>query len=102
MQSAFFKVAEVIPYEQAVDEMKKAIVKTFGKKGEDIVNMNHKAVDRGGEVEKIEIPAEWKNLEEKEKEEATDDLPDFIKNVAMPIHAQKGDELPVSAFVDRE
>ena len=102
MQSAFFKVASVIPYEQAVDEMKKAIVKTFGKKGEDIVNMNHKAVDRGGEVEKIEIPAEWKNLEEKEKEEATDDLPDFIKNVAMPIHAQKGDELPVSAFVDRE
>lgn len=102
MQSAFFKVANVIPYDQAVDEMKKAIVKSFGKKGEDIVNMNHKAVDRGGEVEKIEIPAEWKNLEEKEKEEATNDLPEFIKNVAMPIHAQKGDQLPVSAFVGRE
>jgi len=102
MQSAFFKVADVIPYEQAVDEMKKAIVKSFGKKGEDIVNMNHQAVDRGGEVEKIEIPAEWKNLEEKEKEEATNGLPEFIKNVAMPIHSQKGDQLPVSAFVDRE
>ncbi|MBS3775775.1 MAG: pyruvate:ferredoxin (flavodoxin) oxidoreductase [Bacteroidales bacterium] len=102
MQSAFFKVADVIPYEQAVDEMKKAIVKSFGKKGEDIVNMNHQAVDRGGEVEKIEIPAEWKNLEEKEKEEATNGLPEFIKNVAMPIHSQKGDQLPVSAFVGRE
>ncbi|MFW5944713.1 MAG: pyruvate:ferredoxin (flavodoxin) oxidoreductase [Bacteroidota bacterium] len=102
MQSAFFKVANVIPYEQAVDEMKKAIVKTFGKKGEDIVNMNRQAVDRGGEVEKIEIPAEWANLEEKEKEEATNGLPEFIKNVAMPIHAQKGDQLPVSAFLGRE
>ncbi len=105
MQSAFFKVANVIPYEQAVDEMKKAIVKSFGKKGEDIVNMNREAVDRGGEVEKIEIPAEWKNLEEKEKagvDAGSNGLPEFVKNVAMPIHAQKGDQLPVSAFVGRE
>ena len=103
MQSAFFKVANVIPYEQAVEEMKKAIVKSFGKKGEDIVNMNRDAVDRGGEVEKIEIPAEWKNLEEKEKAEVeSNGLPDFVKNVAMPIQAQKGDDLPVSAFVGRE
>ena len=103
MQSAFFKVANVIPYEQAIEEMKKAIVKSFGKKGEDIVNMNRDAVDRGGEVEKIEIPAEWKNLEEKEKAEVeSNGLPDFVKNVAMPIQAQKGDDLPVSAFVGRE
>jgi pyruvate-ferredoxin/flavodoxin oxidoreductase len=102
MQSAFFKVANVIPYEQAVDEMKKAIVKSFGRKGEDIVNMNREAVDRGGEVEKIEIPADWKNLEVKEEQEWNGNLPDFVKNVAMPIHAQKGDQLPVSAFVGRE
>jgi len=102
MQSAFFKVADVIPYDQAVEEMKKAIVKSFGRKGEDIVNMNHKAVDRGAEVEKIEIPAEWKNIQPGEEEAAYGDLPEFVRNVAMPIHAQKGDKLPVSAFVDRE
>src|SRR6056297_3344641 len=102
MQSAFFKVAEVIPYEQAVDEMKKAIVKTFGKKGEDIVNMNHKAVDRGGEVEKVEIPEEWKNIKVQEEQADYGGLPDFVKNVAIPMNLQKGDELPVSAFVGRE
>jgi len=101
MQSAFFKVADVIPYDQAVEEMRKAIVKTFGKKGEDIVNMNHKAVERGGDVEKVEIPKEWKDIKPKE-EEKEEDLPDFVKNVANPINAQKGDDLPVSAFVDRE
>jgi len=102
MQSAFFKVAEVIPYDQAVEEMKKAIVKTFGKKGEDIVNMNHKAVERGGEVEKVEIPAEWKNITVEDEQEETNHVPDFVRNVAMPMNLQKGDELPVSAFVGRE
>jgi pyruvate-ferredoxin/flavodoxin oxidoreductase len=101
MQSAFFKISEVIPYDKAVDEMKKAIVKTFGKKGEDIVNMNHAAVERGGEVEQVEIPADWKNIEVKEKED-TRELPDFIKNVVEPINAQEGDSLPVSAFAGRE
>ncbi len=62
MQSAFFKISGVIPYEKAVEEMKKAIVKDFGKKGEEIVKMNHAAVDRGGTVTKVEIPKEWKNL----------------------------------------
>ncbi|MFO7939779.1 MAG: pyruvate:ferredoxin (flavodoxin) oxidoreductase [Bacteroidales bacterium] len=101
MQSAFFKISEVIPYDKAVDEMKKAIVKTFGKKGEDIVNMNHAAVERGGEVEQVEIPADWKNIEVKDKED-TRELPDFIKNVVEPINAQEGDSLPVSAFAGRE
>jgi pyruvate-ferredoxin/flavodoxin oxidoreductase len=102
MQSAFFKLANVIPYEKAVEEMKNAIVKTFGKKGEDIVNMNHKAVDRGGEVEKIEIPEDWKKLSLKDENGESQDLPEFMKKVAAPINAQKGDELPVSAFVGRE
>jgi len=101
MQSAFFKIANVIPYNQAVDEMKKAIVKTFSKKGEDIVKMNHTAVERGGQVTKINIPAEWATIEVK-KVEDTRNIPDFIKNVVEPINAQKGDDLPVSSFVGRE
>ncbi|MGM0497199.1 MAG: pyruvate:ferredoxin (flavodoxin) oxidoreductase [Bacteroidota bacterium] len=102
MQSAFFKVSEVIPYEKAVEEMKNAIVKSFGKKGEDIVNMNNKAVDRGGDVTKIDIPADWKNLSDEEEQAADNDLPKFIRDVVNPINAQQGDKLPVSAFVGRE
>ncbi len=59
MQAAFFKVANVIPYEKAESEMKKAIYKSYGKKGEDVVKMNYAAVDKGSNVEKVEIPAEW-------------------------------------------
>ncbi len=102
MQSAFFKIANIIPYEDAVEEMKKAIVKTFGRKGEDIVNMNHAAVDRGSEVEKVEIPAEWANIKIKETEGLDDKLPEFVKKVAVPINLLKGDDLKVSAFLNRE
>ncbi len=102
MQSAFFKIANVIPYDEAVEEMKKAIKKTFGKKGEEIVRMNNLAVDRGGNVHKVEIPAEWAKLEGKKKTEKTSGLPDFIRDVAEPINSLKGDELPVSVFVGRE
>jgi pyruvate-ferredoxin/flavodoxin oxidoreductase len=102
MQSAFFKISNVIPYEKAVEEMKKAIQKTFGKKGEEIVRMNHMAVERGGQVEKIEIPAEWSKLNGKPKAEDTKNVPDFVKNVVMPINNLKGDDLPVSAFLGRE
>ncbi|MFP4470781.1 MAG: pyruvate:ferredoxin (flavodoxin) oxidoreductase [Bacteroidales bacterium] len=101
MQSAFFKISNVIPYELAVDEMKKAIVKSFGYKGEDIVNMNNAAVDKGGDVEQVEVPAEWSELSP-EQEKDTRDIPDFIKNVVEPINAQRGDDLPVSAFLGRE
>ena len=67
MQSAFFKIANVIPFEKAVEEMKHAILKSYGKKGEDIVNMNYAAVDAGGNaVEKVEVPAEWANIEVKD------------------------------------
>jgi len=101
MQSAFFKIADIIPYENAVAEMKKAIVKSFSLKGDHIVKMNNDAVDKGGEVTKIEIPAEWKNIQVV-KEQEVSNQPEFIKNVVNPINALKGDDLPVSAFIDRE
>lgn len=101
MQSAFFKIANVIPYDLAVTEMKKFIEKSFGMKGKDIVRMNHEAVDRGGEPVKVEIPAEWANLSI-EKTDMDADLPEFIKDVVNPINAMKGDDLPVSAFLGRE
>ncbi len=101
MQSAFFKIAEVIPYTDAVKEMKTAIVKTFSKKGDKIVNMNYDAVDRGGDVTKIEVPAEWANIELREEGDGKE-YPEFIKNFVNPINALKGDDLPVSAFLDIE
>ncbi len=101
MQSAFFKIALVIPYDMAMKEMKKAIVKTFGRKGEEIVNMNHTAVERGGDVEKVDVPSKWADIEIKQPKDERD-IPDFIRNVAEPINAQRGDDLKVSAFLGRE
>ncbi len=104
MQSAFFKIANVISFDKAVDEMKKAIYKTYGKKGEEIVNMNYAAVDKGGaEVQRVEVPAEWINITVKEESGLpADDVPEFISKVVRPINALKGDDLPVSAFLGRE
>lgn len=104
MQSAFFKITNVIPYELAVQEMKSAIVKTYGKKGEAIVNMNYAAVDAGGKEEnliKVEIPADWKNLPDEMLAE-NEARPEFIRKVVDVMNAQKGDDLPVSAFLGRE
>ena len=104
MQSAFFKIANVIPFEQAVEEMKKAIYKSYGKKGEDIVNMNYAAVDAGATaVVKVEVPAEWADIVVAEAEQSVDNSrPEFVRNVVDPINALKGDSLPVSAFNGRE
>ena len=101
LQSAFFKIANVIPYDLAVKEMKKAIDRSYGRKGENIVNMNYKAVEEGGNIVKVDIPEEWKNIEIK-KEKDTRDIPEFIKNVVEPINSQRGNDLPVSAFNDYE
>ncbi len=101
MQSAFFKIANVIPYEDAVEEMRKFIVKSFSLKGEEIVKMNFAAVEKGGEVEQVEVPAEWSKLKS-EKEKDDRNIPDFYKNVAEPMNLMKGDDLPVSSFVGRE
>ncbi|MBP8760552.1 MAG: pyruvate:ferredoxin (flavodoxin) oxidoreductase [Parabacteroides sp.] len=101
LQSAFFKIANVIPYDLAVTQMKKFIVKSYGKKGEDVVNKNYAAVDRGSEIVKVEIPAEWANIDVKPEAGHPEDS-DFIKNIVRPINAQAGDDLPVSAFKGRE
>ena len=101
LQSAFFKITGIIPYEEAVEHMKKAIVKSYGKKGEHIVNMNYAAVDRGGEYTKVEIPADWKDITAKfENPNAARLAPDFVKHIADVVNAQAGDTLPVSAFND--
>jgi len=101
MQSAFFKISEVIPYKQSVEEMRKFIVKSYGRKGEDIVNMNFAAVDRGGEVHEIPVDKAWAQLAP-EKVETPAGMPDFVRDVAHPINMLKGDDLPVSAFLGRE
>jgi pyruvate-ferredoxin/flavodoxin oxidoreductase len=102
MQSAFFKITGVIPYEKAVEEMKKAIVKSYGKKGEKIVNMNYAAVDAGGvNVVEVAVPAEWKGIK-LEEEVAASDRPEYISKFVDVINAQKGNDLPVSTFVGYE
>ena len=101
LQSAFFKITGIIPYEEAVNYMKKAIVKSYGKKGEHIVNMNYAAVDRGGEYTKVEIPADWKDITAKFENPNKDRLaPAFVKEIADIVNAQAGDTLPVSVFND--
>ena len=96
LQSAFFRITEVIPVDLAIEQMKKFIVKSYGKKGEDVVNKNYAAVDRGGEYEKVTVDAAWANLSDDEKAESK--VPEFVENVVKVINAQAGDDLPVSAF----
>ena len=101
MQSAFFKLANVIPVEDAVKYLKESIVKAYGKKGEKIVNMNYEAVEKGADaLVKIEVPAHWSNEEAKQTEEAatTVEEPEFITEILRPMASQEGDMLPVSAF----
>lgn len=100
MQSAFFKIAEVIPYDAAVKSMKKAIDKDFGRKGEEVVKMNYAAVDRGGDVTKVAVPAEWAKLGP-DTHTARVNAPAFI-TIADQINNLKGDDLPVSTFAGRE
>ncbi len=100
-QSAFFKLAEVIPFEKAVELIKNAIKKTYGKKGDEIVKMNCDAVD--GAIEalvKIDVPAAWKDAVDKDVKE--NNVPDFIKNIVQPVNAQAGNKLPVSTFAGIE
>ncbi|NLY85690.1 MAG: pyruvate:ferredoxin (flavodoxin) oxidoreductase [Tissierellia bacterium] len=102
MQSAFFKLSEVLPIEEAVEHLKKSIVEEYGTKGEEIVRMNYEAVDKGIEaLVKVNVPESWKDAKDEEVEEKKD-VPEFIKNVLEPMNRQEGDDLPVSAFVGRE
>lgn len=102
MQSAFFKLADVIPVEDAVAYLKDSIVKAYGRKGDKIVALNNQAVDFGIEkLVKIEIPASWATAQDEMEAKAVA-LPAFISDILMPINAQEGDSLPVSTFVGRE
>ena len=98
LQSAFFRITEVIPVDLAIEQMKKFIVKSYGKKGENIVNMNYAAVDRGGEYKKLDVDPAWATLAD-DAPTATP-APEFIETVVRPMNAQDGDLLPVSKFVD--
>ena len=97
LQSAFFRITKVIPIELAVEQMKAFIVKSYGKKGEDVVKLNYAAVDRGGEYKELPVDAAWANLPD---DAATDDgAPAFVNELVRPINAQAGDLLKVSDFV---
>ena len=100
LQSAFFRITEVIPVDLAVEQMKKFIVKSYGKKGQDVVDKNYAAVDRGGEFKKLTVDSAWSNLEV-EGAPVNDD-PEFINKLVRPINAQDGDLLKVSDFVGIE
>lgn len=109
IQSAFFKLANVIPVEDAVEYLNQAIVKSYGKKGDAIVDMNQAAVQKGiSELVKIEIPESWKNAVDSDANSGLaipyreDEKPEFVKNVVDVMNRQEGDALPVSTFVGRE
>lgn len=98
MQSAFFKIADVIPVEEAANYLKEAVVKSYGKKGEKVVSMNNAAIDRGvNSCVKVSVPTSWGNVQDIDS--AVKEVPAFIKNILNPVNRQQGDKLPVSAFV---
>ncbi len=100
MQAAFFKLAKVIPVEEAVTHLKDSIEKTYGKKGKKIVEMNNAAVDQGIEkIEKVNVPKDWINAKDDEKS-PTKEEPEFVKKIQRKMAKEEGDELPVSAFSD--
>lgn len=103
LQSAFFKLANIIPEEHAIELMKSAAKATYGKKGDNIVQMNYDAIDRGAQdVVKVEVPASWKDATDeylgRTAQGADQDIVDFVNNVQIPVNAQEGNKLPVSAF----
>ncbi|XER15629.1 Pyruvate:ferredoxin oxidoreductase [Sporomusa aerivorans] len=101
MQAAFFKIAGIIPEEDAVNYLKDAIQKSYGKKGEKVVAMNNAAVDQGiNAIVKVATPASWQAATESETH--SKEAPAFIKNVLIPMNRQEGDKLPVSAFIGLE
>ena len=100
LQSAFFRITGIIPAEDAVKYMKDAALKSYGKKGENVVNMNYAAIDRGGEYVEVKIPAEWEKISAKFVNPNVNRLATpFVKEIADVVNAQCGDTLPVSAFL---
>ena len=104
LQSAFFKLAEIIPEEEAIDLMKKAAKATYGRKGDKIVQMNYDAIDAGAkQVVEVEVPESWKDAADEglftpEIKGGRADAVDFVKNIQTKVNAQEGNSLPVSAF----
>ena len=97
LQSAFFRISEVIPVDLAIEQMKAFAKKSYGKKGDDVVNMNWAAIDRGGEYKTLAVDPAWANLADDAPVE--DDAPAFVKDLVRPINAQMGGDLKVSDFV---
>ena len=102
MQSAFFKLANIIPVEDAVKYLKDAVVTSYGKKGQKVVDMNNAAIDKGVEsIVKIDIPESWKDAKDEEVEN-NHKMTEFVKNIVIPMNRQEGDSLPVSTFMGME
>ncbi len=99
LQSVFFRITGVIPVDLAIEQMKKFIVKSYGKKGQDVVEKNYAAVDRGGEYKQLTVDPAWANLPDDEATANND--PEFINRIVRPINAQDGDSLTVKDFMDR-
>ena len=104
LQSAFFNLTGIIPSDKAIELMKDAATRSFSKKGEEVVKMNHSAIERGANgAVKVDVPAAWADADDTvvEKTIVSDrpEMVDFVKNILDPINEQKGDALPVSAFV---
>ncbi len=101
MQAAFFKLANIIPIDEAIKYLKEGVVKSYGKKGENVVKINQEAIDKGIEsIVKITVPESWKNAQDTSGHAVQE--PGFIKNILRPMNAMKGDDLPVSAFKEIE
>lgn len=101
MQGAFFKLLNILPEEVFIEELKDAVTHSYSRKGENVVKMNFKSIEQGVKsIHKVAVPGDWINAEDIEEE--TEKEPDFVRNIMRPMQRQKGNELPVSAFKDRE
>ncbi len=104
LQSAFFSLAKVMPEAEAIQYMKDAATHSYLKKGQDVVDCNHRAIDAGATAyEKIDVPASWATAEDKEtavKYEGKPELVKMVKDILVPVDKMDGDSLPVSAFKD--
>ncbi len=102
MQAAFFKLAQIIPVEEVAKYLKDGVVKSYGNKGQNIVDMNYLAIDKGFDsMKKVNVPESWKTAEDKKTDKEAG-MPEFVEKVIITMNRQEGDKLPVSAFVEHE
>jgi len=102
MQTAFFKISNIIPLEDAIKYLKDAVVTSYSKKGENIVRMNHDAIDIAlNSIVKIDVPNEWRSAVD-QKLKVKEDYPEFIKEIVKPMNKLEGDNIPVSTFIKNE